>query len=132
MPCNYADYHPDWKSIVRQIKDQAGDRCEFCGAPNGSDIVRNKSGGWMRVDDLSRMKWRSVWDWLGTFPTFPDEVRIVLTVAHLCHDPSCYDPTHLRALCQSCHLRHDAKHHARNAAETRRRRRIEAGQAVMV
>ena len=26
----------------------------------------------------------------------------------------------LRALCQRCHLRYDAKHHAKNAARTRR------------
>ncbi len=35
MTFNPADYHPDWKSIVRQINEQAGNRCEWCGVDNG-------------------------------------------------------------------------------------------------
>lgn len=50
-------------------------------------------------------------------------VKIVLTVAHLDHQPENNDRTNLRALCQRCHLTYDAAHHARNAAATRRGRR---------
>jgi 5-methylcytosine-specific restriction endonuclease McrA len=53
---------------------------------------------------------------------------VVLTTAHLDHDPSNPDPENLRALCQRCHLRYDAAEHARHAAETRRQAMIEAGQ----
>ena len=49
--------------------------------------------------------------------------KVMLTVAHLCHDPSCDDPEHLRAMCQRCHLRYDAKFHAQNASRTRRDRK---------
>lgn len=42
MPCDYKRYHPDWANIRRQILDQAGDCCEFCGVPNHS---RLPSGG---------------------------------------------------------------------------------------
>jgi hypothetical protein len=49
--------------------------------------------------------------------------RVVLTVAHLDHNPQNCAPDNLRALCQCCHLRYDAQEHARHAAETRRQRR---------
>lgn len=35
------------------------------------------------------------------------ESGVVLTIAHLCHRPECTKPTHLKALCQRCHLRVD-------------------------
>lgn len=34
--------------------------------------------------------------------------KVVLTVAHLDHDPTNNDPENLRALCQRCHNRYDA------------------------
>ena len=56
---------------------------------------------------------------------------VVLTVAHLDHEPANCDERNLVALCQRCHLRYDAAHHARNAKATRRRRQIKAGQQEM-
>lgn len=47
--------------------------------------------------------------------------RVVLTVAHLCHDPGCLDPTHLRAMCQRCHNRYDVPFRRRNRSRTRAR-----------
>lgn len=44
---------------------------------------------------------------------------VVLTIAHMDHDPTNNDPMNLRALCQRCHLTYDAKLHAKNARETR-------------
>lgn len=41
MTMNMADYHPDWRNISRQIREQAGQRCEGtprypdCRAENG-------------------------------------------------------------------------------------------------
>lgn len=37
---------------------------------------------------------------------------VVLTIAHLDHTPENCDPSNLRALCQQCHNRYDAKHRA--------------------
>ena len=45
-----------------------------------------------------------------------DGSRVVLTIAHLDHTPEHNSPDNLRALCQRCHNRYDAKHRA----ETRR------------
>jgi len=56
---------------------------------------------------------------------------VILTVAHLDHDTTHNTRDNLRALCQRCHLRYDAQLHAQHAAETRRRKRIEAGQLEM-
>ncbi len=54
-------------------------------------------------------------EWEGDRP-----IRIVLTVAHLNHDESASDDANLAALCQRCHLRHDAVDNQRRAAERRR------------
>ena len=51
--------------------------------------------------------------------------KVVLTIAHLDHDPGNSDPANLRALCQQCHNRYDAEHRLANA---RARRRRESGQ----
>ena len=105
MPIDYKEYHPKWEAISRFIRFyRARNRCEWCGAPNGLWINRLKSSG----------------EW---FPALQDEeedeehtrpVRIVLTVAHLDHDIANNHPSNLLALCQQCHLRHDAAHHAQN------------------
>lgn len=47
---------------------------------------------------------------------------VVLTVAHLDHDETNVSDANLAALCQRCHLRYDAKHHAQNARATRLRK----------
>ena len=35
------------------------------------------------------------------------KIKVVLTIAHLCHRPACKKPAHLKAMCQGCHLRYD-------------------------
>jgi hypothetical protein len=58
--------------------------------------------------------------------------RVILTTAHLCHNPACDDLEHLRAMCNRCHLRYDQALHARHAAETRRMAREAAGQLSLI
>lgn len=58
--------------------------------------------------------------------------RVVLTVAHLDHVESNCSDDNLRALCQRCHLTYDAKHHARNAATTRHKKKLESGQLELL
>lgn len=67
-------------------------------------------------------------EWCGAENGQPHPVtgsRVVLTVAHLDHDPQHNADDNLRALCQRCHLGHDLELHQARAAETRRRRRLE-------
>lgn len=37
------------------------------------------------------------------------KVKVRLTVAHLCHSPSCDDKSHLKAMCEPCHLIYDLR-----------------------
>lgn len=37
------------------------------------------------------------------------KVKIRLTIAHLCHTPSCDDRLHLKAMCEPCHLIYDLR-----------------------
>jgi len=45
--------------------------------------------------------------------------KVILTVAHLDHNPANCDDNNLKALCQRCHLRYDAEQHKINAQITR-------------
>ena len=129
MPMDRSRYHRDWASISRQIREQANNQCEFCGVPNGERVRRDRRGQWHTEASIMA---RPVARRDEGFGEWKPSVTVVLTVAHLCHDTTCYDPTHLRALCQSCHLRYDAQHHARNAAETRRQQRMATGQGALL
>jgi len=60
-------YPGNWKEIVEQVRERSGDTCEWCGVENG-DVGAHTPQGW---------KYR-----------VPNPIQIVLTVAHLDHDPS--------------------------------------------
>lgn len=98
-PENKARYPKDWKAVSVSIKERAGWQCECkgeCGLHPGK-----------RCEELhgEPAKWA--------------KGKIVLTVAHLDHTPENNDPGNLKAMCQRCHLRYDADHHAKNASATR-------------
>jgi hypothetical protein len=46
-------------------------------------------------------------------------IKVVLTVAHVDHDPTNNDESNLSAWCQLHHLRHDATQHAATRKRTR-------------
>lgn len=109
MPMDNARYPADWATISQRIRfGRAGGRCERCGAQHGQPHPRTGS-------------------------------RVVLTTAHIGaphadgrpgdkRDKMDVRDDNLLALCQACHLREDIAEHAANAAATRRRKRLEAGQ----
>lgn len=45
--------------------------------------------------------------------------KVILTIAHLDHQPENCNLNNLRALCQKCHLTYDAKHHSQTAKHTK-------------
>ncbi len=133
MPMNKADYPPDWPAISRRVREAAGQKCEWCGVPNGEVGARDQFGRWHSEDDMEGMNssegfalWPDGW---------PKTVKIVLTVAHVDRDKTNNERNNLAALCQKCHLNHDRPHHLAKTAETIRRRRQEQaaqrGQLVM-
>lgn len=104
---DYSKYPPNWKELSRWIRfHRASNRCE--GSPAYPDC--NAANG--RPHPIT-----------GS--------TVVLTVAHLDHDTTNNDLANLRAMCQRCHLTHDAKYHAINAAITRRQHKITAGQTEL-
>lgn len=120
MPMNLADYPSDWPWMSRQIRDQAGHRCEWCGVANGAIGARDRSGEWhseIEIDHLNST------DGEHLFGDYPKIIRIVLTVAHLDHDKTNSDPANLKALCQRCHLNWDRERHIANRAANAGRRR---------
>jgi hypothetical protein len=117
MPIRPSDRHrypKDWKSIRKHILERAGNRCEFCGIENGVIGRRRSNGSLERFEGIEA----EVASLEGVRLT-----RIVLTVAHLDHTPENNADGNLRALCQRCHLAHDATEHRRNAKDTKRRKR---------
>jgi hypothetical protein len=93
-----ARYPSDWRLISLRIRERAGWVCE--GSPGIYPDCRAVHGE----------------------PHPVTGSRVVLTVAHLDHTPENCADDNLMAMCQRCHLTYDAKHHAKNAASTRRRR----------
>ena len=124
MPMRRELYPPDWESISRRVRDEAGNRCEWCGVANGARGARDqRKGEWFDEDDSDGMN-SSEGEWL--FGGYPKIIRIVLTVAHIDHDQTNGTRQNLAALCQRCHLNHDREQHMVNAAKTRARKRDEA------
>lgn len=79
------EYPENWPEIRAAVLERAGHRCEWCGAKNHEAHPRTGS-------------------------------RVVLTTAHVYNmDPMDVDLANLAALCQRCHLTHDAGQHQRTA-----------------
>ncbi|HZT24123.1 MAG TPA: hypothetical protein VFA57_00350 [Pseudolabrys sp.] len=91
-------YPRDWTRISRATKERAGWRCE--GTPQFPDC-RARHGE----------------------PHPITGAKVVLTVAHLDHQPENNDPRNLRALCQRCHNAWDARSRAQGIAARRRTER---------
>ena len=100
MPMQRALYPADWEAISRSIRERAGWRCEACGVAQGTSLI-GASG---------------------------KPYDVVLTVAHLNHEPADVRPENLRAWCQTCHLRYDVEHHKRSRARHRHEAQLGAGQ----
>ncbi len=133
MPIHETDrgaYPEDWGTISEKVREESGQRCEWCGVPNARIVLRVRGRGvWalpsqaFEVDPTSRDSHAQWHDENGVeldhepegieWPCGMDgdtnlrEVRIVLTVAHLDQDPSNCARGNLAALCQRCHLNYD-------------------------
>lgn len=95
---NVKRYPADWRAISERIKTRAGWRCE---SVPGQPTCGARHGERHPITGAV----------------------VVLTVAHLDHQPEHCADANLRALCQRCHNRYDQPHRRKNAAATRRARK---------
>lgn len=90
---------------------------------------------WEEISQRIRARSGGCCEFCGAINYEPHPVtgsRVVLTVAHLDHNPQNCADDNLKALCQRCHLTYDADHHARNAATTRHKHKLAAGQMELI
>ena len=117
-PENRSRYPADWKAISKATRDKANNRCEQCGVGNGAMIYRGwheKMPAWRYESDTVFECSRcaidgselpgTTWD---DFEVARGTVKVLLTVAHLDHQPENCAPENLRAWCQRCHNAYDA------------------------
>jgi hypothetical protein len=104
-------YPDDWRELRQQIRERSGGRCECRGECGRLHV--DGSRGWGRCWSID--KWEGV----------------VLTVAHLDHQPETREIDMLRHFCQGCHNRYDADHRAQTRRETKRLALAAMGQLVM-
>lgn len=126
-PENRALYPANWKKEIRPAAlERAGHKCQHCDVPNYA-VARWANGTWQidseRIESFAMSKVEAainndVCEWE---PGDPKWIVIVLTIAHLNHDPTDNRPENLRALCQRCHLKWDAMLHKTNSYNTRRK-----------
>ena len=125
-------YPIDWAQLSRLIRfGRAKGRCERCGRPDGREVVHlgDGTGTWWDADEG---RWRDgrgrrvrglsspemiearqlTLDGLEPMAWLP-KTPVRLASCHLDHDPSRNGPRDLAALCQRCHMLHDAPEHRR-------------------
>lgn len=131
-PENKARYPKDWPQISRDARERAGWKCQHPGCTarqyaygvwEGSDFFFELGLGETYGEARQRAAEES-FARHGDGPAPADQkiIVIVLTVAHLDHQPENCDPANLAAMCQRHHLAYDADHHRANSWATRRAR----------
>jgi RNase P subunit RPR2 len=106
-------YPEDWKTIAHNIKQSAQWTCQGCGrqcritGEKLSDFILRAFG------NLPNEAWVEAID---------HPKRFELSVGHLDQNPQNNDPSNLKVMCTSCHLRHDRRFQAFNRNAKRERR----------
>lgn len=110
-------YPDNWEEIRQRILKRARHRCEECGVKDHDIGWRDKKGDWHGIAE---------------FKEGANLIEIILTIAHLDHDPrNSDDDENLRAWCQQCHNRYDAQFRELHRHETRIKKQKEAGQLFL-
>jgi len=94
---NAGDYPANWSEIVTEIRSRSrkadgNEQCECHG-----ECLKHRG----RCEEIN-----------GTWAQHrrgKGKVRIRFTVAHLCHTPKCDNRSHLKAMCEPCHLIYDLR-----------------------
>lgn len=131
IPIDYSKYPKDWKTKIRPaILERARHKCERCGVANYAVGARDCDGTWHDEADIHYLNSDRGWELFGEWPKI---IKIILTVAHIDNpDPMDCRPENLQALCQKCHINHDAKDKGERMKKANRERRDAAtGQLKM-
>lgn len=139
-PENKALYPKNWKEISHFIiHERAKNKCEVCGVNNHAVGYRDGNGDFVMPD---RGNDRDYYAGLGLSAvtkkmlTYKNAVMmaeiandyynsgfkyivIVLTTAHLDHNPENCDYSNLKAMCQKCHNNYDRKHRDQTIRENK-------------
>lgn len=112
--------------------------------PAVSARIRKLSGGQCECEGECGLHQDAVDEWTGEYRAGPWRCRerhgeaaqwarglVVLTVAHLNHQPEDCRDENLKAMCQRCHNRYDQKHRQQNARRTRRAAKRNGGTVLM-
>lgn len=102
-PENKKLYPQNWKRIREKILQRAKNKCEFCGVENYAIGYRDENGKFIELVELEKQN-AALFDGKKL-------IKIVLTIAHLDHNPQNNKESNLKALCQKCHLNYDLEHH---------------------
>lgn len=129
-PENKALYPKNWKQISERIRyERAGNKCEDCGVLNHAVGYRDKSGvfhytagnAWHDAAGMGLIPYKEAAEAIKEFndcdglgPDGERAIMIILTVAHLDHDPANCSDENLKALCQRCHNRYDNRQRLEN------------------
>ena len=119
-----------WRALVALLKKRSGNRCEWCGKPNGKEVWTRTGGGAMWWRKCGRdLTWRDhqaqivtpyAAEWQDAVKHRLRRIRVVCTGAHLNHQPGDDRPENAAYLCQWCHLHFDLGHHVVNSRQTRK------------
>jgi hypothetical protein len=126
MPEHRWLYPIDWPELSKLIRfGRAKGRCEHCRRPHGARVFHLGDGRWW---DADHRQWR---DGRGRrirvagadLAAIVRTTRVYIACAHLNHDPTDNSARNLAALCQRCHMIHDAAEHRRRRWYNAYRRR---------
>ncbi len=116
MPIRKEDYPPDWPQLSIAARERAGQKCEWCGAPNHHWILRDRrpaqhqtvwvNGAPKEVPFLD-FQIAEPQTLAPKYYRNQGMIKIILTVAHLDRDRTNNADENLGCLCQRCHLNHD-------------------------
>lgn len=132
-PENRGRYPDDWRATSDRIRlERAGRMCECSGQCGNDHRGDDPAGAWEAwLQDPTLAEPETSIGRCHAIHLLPHPVtgsKVVLTVAHLDHQPEHCEDDNLLAMCQRCHLSYDRDHHAATRAATLAAVRAAAGQ----
>lgn len=112
---NYCGSRKKWNAKRAKILQRAQNKCEECSVYNHDIGCRFKNGVFLPLPTNTAQ--------LMAKSDGEKVIKIVLTISHTDHNSQNNKNSNLRALCQKCHLQHDATQHKENSRKTLQRKK---------